>query len=110
VAGRPALRSQIGRRLVASRDRVCDRACRHDHRQLAVREDWLERPSAPVAGLIGGVGCSRGITRPYLSTGNLFLPQESPLADLFALHGVAFAAWTLAAIAIGTWPACSSAG
>jgi hypothetical protein len=39
--------------------------------------------------------------RPYLTTGNLFLPQESPLANLFVLRGVAFAAWTLAAFAIG---------
>jgi hypothetical protein len=41
--------------------------------------------------------------QPYLATGNaaLFLPEEPPLADLFALHGVAFAAWTLAAFAIG---------
>jgi len=39
--------------------------------------------------------------RPYLTTGNLFLPEESPLANLFVLRGVAFAAWTLAAFAIG---------
>jgi hypothetical protein len=39
--------------------------------------------------------------QPYLTTGNIFLPEESPLANLFALHGVAFAAWTLAAFAIG---------
>jgi hypothetical protein len=39
--------------------------------------------------------------RPYLSAANIFLPGESPLANLFALRGVAFAAWTLAAFAIG---------
>jgi len=39
--------------------------------------------------------------QPYLATGNLFLPEVSPLANLFVLHGVAFAAWTLAAFAIG---------
>src|SRR5215472_127986 len=39
--------------------------------------------------------------RPYLTNGNLFLPETSPLAGLFALRGVAFAAWTLAAFAIG---------
>jgi hypothetical protein len=39
--------------------------------------------------------------RPYLTTGNTFLPEESPLGDFFALRGVAFAAWTLAAFAIG---------
>jgi len=39
--------------------------------------------------------------RPYLTTGGQFLPQESPLTNLFVLRGVAFAAWTLAAFAIG---------
>src|SRR5215472_12698074 len=39
--------------------------------------------------------------RPYLTNGNLFLPETSPLAGLFALRGVVFAAWTLAAFAIG---------
>src|SRR5258707_10489419 len=39
--------------------------------------------------------------QPYLATGNLYLPEESPLANLFVLNGVAFAAWTLAAFAIG---------
>jgi hypothetical protein len=41
--------------------------------------------------------------QPYLAKGNaaLFLPEEPPLADLFALRGVAFAAWTLAAFATG---------
>src|SRR5580693_5949434 len=39
--------------------------------------------------------------RPYLAAGNLFLGEESPLANLFVLRGVAFAAWTLAAFAIG---------
>jgi len=39
--------------------------------------------------------------RPYLTAGNLFLPQTSPLAGLFALRGVVFAAWTLATFAIG---------
>jgi hypothetical protein len=39
--------------------------------------------------------------QPYLATGNLYLPEESPLANLFVLHGVTFAAWTLAAFTIG---------
>jgi hypothetical protein len=39
--------------------------------------------------------------QPYLTTGNLYLPEESPLANLFVLHGIAFAAWTLAAFAMG---------
>ncbi len=43
--------------------------------------------------------------QPYLATGNqalLSLTEASPLAPgLFDLHGVAFAAWTLAAFAIG---------
>jgi hypothetical protein len=39
--------------------------------------------------------------RPYLTTGNVYLPEESPLANFFALNGVAFAAWTLASFAIG---------
>src|SRR5215472_4552631 len=39
--------------------------------------------------------------QPYLATGNLYLPEESPLANFFVLHGVVFAAWTLAAFAIG---------
>ena len=39
--------------------------------------------------------------RPYLATGNFFLPEESPLTNLFVLRGVVFAAWTLAAFAIG---------
>jgi ABC-type transport system involved in multi-copper enzyme maturation permease subunit len=40
--------------------------------------------------------------RPYLATGNLFLPEESPLAQSFVLRGVAFGAWTLVAFTIGT--------
>ena len=42
--------------------------------------------------------------QPYLHASTpaaLGLPDQSPLVDLFALHGVAFAAWTLAAFAIG---------
>jgi len=39
--------------------------------------------------------------RPYFATGNLFLPEESPLANMFALRGVAFAAWALVAFSIG---------
>jgi hypothetical protein len=42
--------------------------------------------------------------RPYFATGNLSrgLPELSPLdPGLFDLHGIAFAAWTLAAFAIG---------
>ena len=39
--------------------------------------------------------------QPYLGVGHMYLPQESPLAHLFVLRGVAFAAWTLAAFAIG---------
>ncbi len=39
--------------------------------------------------------------RPYLTTGNLFLPEESPLANLFVLRGIAFGAWTLIAFTIG---------
>jgi hypothetical protein len=39
--------------------------------------------------------------RPYLGSGNLFLPETSPLANLFVVRGIAFAAWTLAAFAIG---------
>jgi hypothetical protein len=39
--------------------------------------------------------------QPYLATGNLYLPEESPLTNLFDLRGIAFAAWTLAAFAIG---------
>jgi hypothetical protein len=41
--------------------------------------------------------------RPYFAAGNsaLYLPETSPLANLFVLHGVAFAAWTLTAFAIG---------
>jgi hypothetical protein len=41
--------------------------------------------------------------QPYLTAGDqsLFLPHESPLANMFVLRGVAFAAWTLAAFAIG---------
>ena len=39
--------------------------------------------------------------RPYLTTGNQFLSGESPVGTFFALRGVAFAAWTLAAFAIG---------
>jgi ABC-type transport system involved in multi-copper enzyme maturation permease subunit len=42
--------------------------------------------------------------RPYFAAGNqtLFLPEVSQFADgLFALRGVAFAAWTLTAFAIG---------
>jgi hypothetical protein len=42
--------------------------------------------------------------RPYLGTGNqaIGLTQWSPLSDgMFAVRGVAFAAWTLAAFAIG---------
>jgi ABC-type transport system involved in multi-copper enzyme maturation permease subunit len=38
---------------------------------------------------------------PYLTTGNQFLPGEPPVGNFFALHGVAFAAWTLAAFAVG---------
>jgi hypothetical protein len=38
---------------------------------------------------------------PYFGTGNIFLPEESPLANMFVLRGVAFAAWTLAAFSIG---------
>jgi hypothetical protein len=43
--------------------------------------------------------------QPYLESGNQnpFLPELSPLGDLFALRGVAFAAWTLAAFAIGAF-------
>jgi len=39
--------------------------------------------------------------RPYFTTGNMFLPEESQLANTFALRGVDCAAWTLAAFAIG---------
>jgi ABC-type transport system involved in multi-copper enzyme maturation permease subunit len=39
--------------------------------------------------------------RPYLAAGNMFLGRESPLANLFVVRGVAFAAWSLAAFAIG---------
>jgi hypothetical protein len=41
--------------------------------------------------------------QPYFATGNqtLSLTEWSPLAGMFDLHGVAFAAWTLAAFAIG---------
>src|SRR5215469_8822395 len=39
--------------------------------------------------------------QPYLATGNMYLPEESPLANMFVLRGIAFTAWTLAAFAIG---------
>jgi hypothetical protein len=41
--------------------------------------------------------------QPYFATGNqtLSLREVSPLAFMFDLHGVAFAAWTLVAFAIG---------
>jgi hypothetical protein len=41
--------------------------------------------------------------QPYLGARNraLFLPEMSPLGALFDLRGIAFAAWTLAAFAIG---------
>jgi len=41
--------------------------------------------------------------QPYLATRNqaLFLPEDSPLTNLFVLRGIAFAAWTLTAFAIG---------
>jgi len=38
---------------------------------------------------------------PYLTASNQFLTGESPLASFFVLRGIAFAAWTLAAFAIG---------
>jgi hypothetical protein len=38
---------------------------------------------------------------PYLTASNRFLTGESPLASFFVLRGVAFAAWTLTAFAIG---------
>ena len=39
---------------------------------------------------------------PYLTASNRFLTGESPLANFFVLRGVAFAAWTLTAFAVGT--------
>jgi ABC-type transport system involved in multi-copper enzyme maturation permease subunit len=41
--------------------------------------------------------------RPYFAAGNpaLYLPETPPVANLFVLHGVVFAAWTLTAFAIG---------
>ena len=38
---------------------------------------------------------------PYLTASNQFLTGESPLGNFFVLRGVAFAAWTLAAFAVG---------
>ena len=38
---------------------------------------------------------------PYLTASNRFLTGESPLANFFVLRGVAFAAWTLTAFAVG---------
>jgi ABC-type transport system involved in multi-copper enzyme maturation permease subunit len=38
---------------------------------------------------------------PYFTTANMFLAEESPLANMFVLRGITFAAWTMAAFALG---------
>ena len=69
---------------------------------------WTLAKLIPLAIVVAAAAGALGVLlawyyQPYFATGNpaLFLPQVSPLANLFVLRGVAFAAWTLAAFAIG---------
>jgi ABC-type transport system involved in multi-copper enzyme maturation permease subunit len=69
---------------------------------------WTLAKLVPLAVAVGAAAGALSMLlswyyQPYLTAGNqtLFLPHESPLANLFVLRGVAFAAWTLAAFAIG---------
>jgi ABC-type transport system involved in multi-copper enzyme maturation permease subunit len=67
---------------------------------------WALAKLVPLAVLVTGAAGALTVLvnwyyEPYLGTGSLFLPETSPLANLFAVRGITFAAWTLAAFAIG---------
>ena len=67
---------------------------------------WTLAKLVPLAVVLAAAAGSLSVLlswyyRPYLATGNLFLPEESPLAQSFVLRGVAFGAWTLVAFTIG---------